>query len=78
LSSADLPPENHCPLYKTPYGSTYGFAQTKEQAGLKRIAAKSPVGGLFFASAWTFPGGGFSGAMIGGYLESLQALNDGL
>ena len=60
------------------YCSIHVFAQTMEQAGLKRITAKSPVGGLYFASAWAFPGGGFSGAMIGGYLAALQALNDGL
>jgi len=59
------------------YCSIHVFAQTMEQAGLKRITAKSPVGGLYFASAWAFAGGGFSGAMIGGYLEALQALNDG-
>ncbi len=63
---------------KNPYGSIYGFAQTMDQAGLKRIAAKSPLGGLYFGSAWTFPGGGFSGAMLGGYLAALQALRDGL
>jgi len=63
---------------KNPHGSIYGFAQTMDQAGLKRIAAKSSLDGLYFASAWTFPGGGFSGAMIGGYLAALQALKDGL
>ena len=64
-------------IKKNTYGNIYGFAQTIEHVELKRITAKSPVGGLYFASAWAFPGGGFSGAMIGGYLEALQALNDG-
>jgi all-trans-retinol 13,14-reductase len=63
---------------KNPYGSIYGFAQTMDQTGLKRIAAKSSLDGLYFASAWAFPGGGFSGAMLGGYLAALQALKDGL
>jgi all-trans-retinol 13,14-reductase len=63
---------------KNPYGSIYGFAQTMDQTGLKRIAAKSSLDGLYFASVWTFPGGGFSGAMISGYVAALQALKDGL
>jgi phytoene dehydrogenase-like protein len=50
-----------------PGGAVYGFAQTPGQAGRHRPAATSiPVKGLYIASAWGMPGGGFSGAMIGG------------
>jgi phytoene dehydrogenase-like protein len=57
-----------------PGGSPYGFAQTINQSGLKRIGIKSPVKGLYFASAWTFPGGGFTGAIISGYLCAKKIL----
>lgn len=57
-----------------PGGSSYGFAQTPKQSGLNRIGIKSPVKGLYFASAWAFPGGGFTGAIISGYLCALKIL----
>ncbi|MFH0790819.1 MAG: NAD(P)/FAD-dependent oxidoreductase [Candidatus Omnitrophota bacterium] len=50
-----------------PEGTAYGFAQIPSQAGLNRIAIKSPVKQLYFSSAWTRPGGGFSGAILSGY-----------
>jgi phytoene dehydrogenase-like protein len=50
-----------------PGGTAYGFAQIPKQAGRKRIRQKSPIDNLYFASAWTFPGGGFSGAIRSGY-----------
>jgi all-trans-retinol 13,14-reductase len=51
----------------TPGGSVYGFAQTIKQAVPRRISVKSPVKNLYFASAWSFPGGGFTGAIMSGY-----------
>jgi all-trans-retinol 13,14-reductase len=51
-----------------PEGAPYGFAQTPSQSGMRRIPAQSPVKNLFFASAWSFPGGGFTGVIIGGFL----------
>jgi phytoene dehydrogenase-like protein len=50
-----------------PGGTVYGFAQIPKQAGRKRIQQKSPVENLYFASAWTFPAGGFTGAILSGY-----------
>ena len=51
-----------------PKGTPYGYAQTPEQSGLKRPQIKSPVKNLYFASAWSFPGAGFTGAIISGFL----------
>lgn len=59
-----------------PHGSVHGFAQTPEQSGMKRVQIKAPVERLYFASAWSFPGGGFTGAVMGGYLAALEALKD--
>jgi phytoene dehydrogenase-like protein len=50
-----------------PEGTAYGFSQIPKQAGRKRIPQKAPVENLFFASAWTVPGHGFSGAIMSGY-----------
>jgi len=56
-----------------PKGTAYGFAQLPEQSGRKRIPQKSPIENLYFASAWSMPGHGFSGAIIGGFrlIESM-------
>lgn len=51
-----------------PQGSVYGFAQTPDQAGMNRIQSKTPVDNIYLASAWAFPGGGFSGAIFGGWI----------
>jgi all-trans-retinol 13,14-reductase len=50
-----------------PEGTAYGFAQLPSQAGMKRVQHESSVENLYFSSAWSMPGGGFSGAIIGGY-----------
>lgn len=50
---------------RNPGGTAYGFAQTPEQA-LGNRAVEPPVDGLEFASAWSSPGGGFTGAILGG------------
>lgn len=49
-------------------GSPYGFEQSTNSSGSNRIGYVSPLAGLFFASAWTRPGGGFTGALIAGKL----------
>ena len=50
-----------------PLGTPYGFAQIPSQSGMKRMKHKSPIKNLYFASAWTMPGGGFTGAILSGY-----------
>lgn len=50
-----------------PVGTPYGFAQLPGQAGVYRMAStRVPVKNLQFASAWGFPGGGFTGAILSG------------
>jgi len=58
-----------------PGGTAYGFAQIPKQAGRKRIQQKSPIDNLYFASAWTLPGGGFGGAIRSGYWCAEEILN---
>lgn len=57
-----------------PEGTPYGFAQTPKQSGKNRTPLASPIPNLHFAGAWTFPGGGFTGAIISGFL-SAQEIN---
>ncbi|MEN8789913.1 MAG: NAD(P)/FAD-dependent oxidoreductase, partial [Flavobacteriaceae bacterium] len=53
-------------------GSVYGFAQTKEQCATNRLRNNFLIPNLYFASAWAFPGGGFEGSIMGGFLAALQ------
>lgn len=55
-----------------PGGATYGFAQTLQQTGDKRFGQSMPIRNLHIASAWGFPGGGFTGAILSGFLTSLK------
>ncbi|WP_036379266.1 FAD-dependent oxidoreductase [Muricauda sp. MAR_2010_75] len=59
-----------------PSGSVYGFAQTLEQSGTKRLRNNFLIPNLYFASAWAFPGGGFEGSITGGFLAALQMSKD--
>ncbi len=59
-----------------PGGVPYGYAQTLEQTVRKRLPVKSIISGLYFASAWSSPGGGFTGAILSGYTCALKVMND--
>jgi all-trans-retinol 13,14-reductase len=52
-------------------GAVYGFAQTPERTKLEALQS---VENLYFASAWTKIGGGFSGAIYNGYLCAFDIL----
>lgn len=54
-----------------PGGAVYGFAQTPSR---KVIDPLKSVGNLHIASAWGKTGGGFSGAIYGGYLCAYNIL----
>ncbi len=50
-----------------PSGSPYGFAQIPSQSGLPRMYRIPRLKNLYFSSAWSFPGGGFTGALLAGH-----------
>jgi len=54
-----------------PEGAVYGFSQTPAR---KQVDALKSVENLHFASAWGKTGGGFSGAICGGYLCAINVL----
>ena len=49
-------------------GSIYGFNNTPGENTVWRIPQKGPVGGLYFAGAWTQPGGGFEPTIMSGQM----------
>jgi phytoene dehydrogenase-like protein len=57
-----------------PGGAIYGFDQYLSDSGLLRLGNRSPVGGLYFASAWTLPGGGYQTCMTSGFIAGGMAL----
>ncbi len=59
-----------------PKGSVYGYAQTPKQSGFKRFRDNFLIPNLYFASAWAFPGGGFTGTIVGGFLVGLKMNNE--
>ena len=57
-----------------PGGTIYGFDQYLSDSGLLRLQNRAPIGGLYFASAWTLPGGGYQTCMTSGFLAGRMAL----
>jgi phytoene dehydrogenase-like protein len=49
-----------------PAGAIYGYDQTADNSFLTRLKNRTPVPGLYLASAWTSPGGGYGGALLAG------------
>jgi len=47
-------------------GAIYGFEQAMDNAFMNRIDNRTPVKGLYLASAWGNPGGGFAGVLRAG------------
>ena len=47
-------------------GAIYGFEQSMDNAYMNRIKNRTPVKGLYLASAWGNPGGGYGGVFRGG------------
>ncbi len=59
-----------------PGGSVYGYAQMLGQSGDNRLRNNFLIPNLYFASAWAFPGGGFEGSIMAGFLAALQMNKD--
>ncbi len=51
---------------RNPAGAIYGFEQSMDNAFMNRIENRTPVKGLYLASAWGNPGGGFGGVLRAG------------
>lgn len=51
---------------RNPSGAIYGFEQAMDNAFMNRIGNRTPIKGLYLASAWGNPGGGFAGVLLAG------------
>jgi phytoene dehydrogenase-like protein len=51
---------------RNPEGAIYGFDQTLDNAFMNRLDCRTPIKGLYLASAWGNPGGGYGGVLSGG------------
>jgi prolycopene isomerase len=56
-------------------GSIYGFAQPPRDNVAWRMGARGPVDGLYFAGAWTQPGGGFETSIVSGQIAAGRVLS---
>lgn len=56
------------------FGSIYGYAPTVDNAFISRLPNRTAVPGLFLASAWGNPGGGYGGVIGGGRNASTDVL----
>ena len=59
-----------------PAGAIYGFEQSMENAYMNRISNRTPIKGLYLASAWGNPGGGYGGVFRGGQSAFQEVMED--
>eukprot|EP00529_Nitzschia_sp_RCC80_P004986 CAMPEP_0113466200 /NCGR_PEP_ID=MMETSP0014_2-20120614/14144_1 /TAXON_ID=2857 /ORGANISM="Nitzschia sp." /LENGTH=951 /DNA_ID=CAMNT_0000358405 /DNA_START=442 /DNA_END=3297 /DNA_ORIENTATION=+ /assembly_acc=CAM_ASM_000159 len=61
-------------------GSVYGYDQSLQQSGMNRLTTSAAVStgiqNMYFGSAWSFPGGGFTGAILNGFFASRAVMTD--
>jgi len=57
-------------------GAIYGFEQSMENAYIKRISNETPIKGLYLASAWGNPGGGYTGVLRSGEMTFQKMMED--
>ncbi len=71
LSDRIIMKESSTPLTNVRYtyntqGAIYGYDQTEGNSALSRLGNRTPIAGLYLASAWSNPGGGFELVMLSG------------
>jgi prolycopene isomerase len=57
-------------------GAIYGFEQSLDNAFMNRIENRTPVKGLYLASAWSNPGGGYGGVLRAGEKAFQEMMQD--
>ena len=57
-------------------GAIYGFEQSMNNAYMNRIKNRTPIKGLYLASAWGDPGGGYAGVYRGGQSAFVALMED--
>ncbi len=72
----DMGPEQLHTITGNPGGSAYGWVQTPDQSGIKRLNIKTPIPGLYLAGHWTMPGGGIAAVVTSGRLCAQAILSN--
>ncbi len=61
---------------RNPGGAIFGFEQTLNHAYIDRKDNRTPIKGLYLASAWGVPGGGFWGVLLTGQMAFEEMMED--
>ena len=72
----NLAPEHLETISGNPGGSAYGWVQTPEQSGIRRLNMKTPISGLYLSGHWTMPGGGIAAVVTSGRLCAQAILDE--
>lgn len=59
-----------------PRGAIYGWDQTVDNSGNRRVPAKTPIKNLYLSGAWTFPGHGYGACIPSGLICFSQVMKD--
>ena len=59
-----------------PEGAIYGYQQSLDNAFMNRLDVRAPLTGLYFASAWSSPGGGYEPCLASGLTASRALMQD--
>jgi len=61
---------------KNPEGAIYGYEQSLVNSYMNRLKNKTPVSGLYFASAWSDTGGGYQPCLLSGAKACRELISD--
>ena len=61
---------------RNPEGAIYGFEQSMDNAYMNRLDNRTPISGLYLASAWSNPGGGFTAVLRSGEITFGKMMED--
>jgi len=55
-------------------GAAYGWEQSPDQAGPRRLSPRTPIENLYLAGHWTYPGGGVASVSVSGRIAAQEVL----
>lgn len=61
---------------KNPEGAIYGYEQSLANSYMTRLSVRTPIRGLYFASAWSDPGGGYQPCLMSGVKAFQELVKD--
>ncbi|MDH7500815.1 MAG: FAD-dependent oxidoreductase, partial [candidate division NC10 bacterium] len=55
-------------------GAAYGWEQSPDQAGPRRLSPRTPIENLYLTGHWTYPGGGVASVAVSGRMVAQEIL----